>query len=493
MPELTVVTGPQKGQTFLLRPPGPFHLGRDDAAEFSLFDQRSSRQHFRIELCDEGYRLTDLKSKAGTYVNERKVENVILAPGDRIQAGKTVLTFDFDPPPDPKVGREIGGYRILERVGRGGMGTVYRALQLSLERVVALKVLSEELSSDKEFSMLFIREARAAGELSHPHIVRVYDVNSLDGVLFYAMELMARGSVEDLIRREGPLPLGKALEIAIQAARGLEYAEHEGIVHRDIKPSNLMIHESGVIKIGDLGIATRSRDRGGAGRSRGISGSPHYMAPEQVLGRDVDIRADIYALGASLFQALVGFPPFKGKSLKEILAAHIEQPPPDIRTFRPGIPEPLAILLGRMLAKDPGGRPAAAAELRKLFEGIEASREVLPPPPPRPAFEKAARGLTLVAAMVLALLIGIGTGLLFRYMRREMHDRSDRIDRVKAAISEGHEALGKGDIERALRKVEEISRLSGSRDEWDLLGPEIDALERAVKARGAGRGPPPEK
>ena len=493
MPELKVVTGPQKGQTFLLRPPGPFNLGRDGKAEFSLFDRRASRSHFRIEFCDDGYWLSDLKSKAGTLVNDHRVDRALLAPGDRIQAGGTVLAFDFDPPPDAKVGRELGGYRILERVGRGGMGTVYRALQLSLERVVALKVLSEDLASDHEFSRLFIREARSAGELSHPHIVRVYDVNSLDGVLFYVMEFMAHGSVEDLLRSEGPLSLKRALEIAIQAARGLEYAEHEGIVHRDIKPSNLMIHESGVVKIGDLGIATRSRDRGGSGRSRGISGSPHYMAPEQVLGRDVDIRADIYALGASFFQALVGWPPFKGKTLKEILTSQIETPPPDIRTIRPNVPEPLAALLGRMLAKDPARRPTAAVELRKQLEEIQANEPVAAVSRTGPRLEKAASALGFLLAIAIALALGIGGGLVYRYLRRELHDRSGRIERVQAAIAQGYEALAKGDIEGAIRKNEEVAGIRGSTEEWEMLGPQIAAFERAVKAAEARRGKKEEK
>jgi serine/threonine protein kinase len=367
------------------------------------------------------------------------------------------------------------------------MGTVYRALQLSLERVVALKMLSADLASDREFSRLFIREARAAGELSHPHIVRVYDVNSLDGTLFYAMEFMAHGSVEDLLRREGPLSVERALELAIQAARGLEYAEHEGIVHRDIKPSNLMIHESGAVKIGDLGIATRSRDRGGTARSRGISGSPHYMAPEQVLGRDVDIRADIYALGASLFQALVGMPPFKGGTLKEILTAHIERPPPDVRAFRPGVPAPLALLLGSMLAKDPAKRPAAAVQLRKELEEIRATEPLAQPFRPRPRVEKLAGVLGLAASMAVALALGIGGGLLYRYMRRELHDRRGRIERIETAISEGYEALERGDIEGAVRKGAEVSGIRGSTEDWDLLGPKIAAFERALKAAEARR------
>src|SRR5213594_1956985 len=188
MPELKVERGNQKNQVFLLRAPGPFLVGRDLNADFPLFDRRASRSHFRIDFRDAGYQLTDLNSKAGTFINSQRVKTAVLSSGDRVLAGKTLFSFRLDAPEDPLVGRELGAYRMLERVGRGGMGIVYRALQLSLDRVVALKVLSDDLARDSDFSALFISEARKAGELSHPNIVRVYDVNVLNGILFYAME-----------------------------------------------------------------------------------------------------------------------------------------------------------------------------------------------------------------------------------------------------------------------------------------------------------------
>jgi serine/threonine protein kinase len=484
MPQLKVLTGSQKGQIFLLRPPGPYRLGRDGKAEFPLFDRRASRNHFRVDFSDEGYRVTDLRSKAGTYLNDRKVESALLVPGDRILAGKTLFAFELDAPPDGLVGRELGGYRILERVGRGGMGTVYRALQLSLERIVALKVLTEDFARDRDFSVLFIREARAAGNLSHPNIVRVYDVNSLDSVLFYAMEFMAHGSVEDLLRREGPLPITRALAIALEAARGLEYADGEGIVHRDIKPANLMIHEKGQVKIGDLGIATRSRDKGGSGRARGISGSPHYMSPEQALGRDVDTRADIYALGATLHQMLVGAPPFRGKSLKELLYAHLQEQPPDVRLARPSVPEDLARLVQRMLAKEPAARPQVVELTRELEallvhdDSLETAR--LPRPP-----SKVRRSLGFGILMLLCLVAGIAAGLLLRDLRRAVRGQNVRIQRVRRTIDEGWKALQAGDIEAAVRKAEEISKLQFPTEEYEIIERDITAFTEAVKAAAA--------
>ncbi len=482
MPELRVETGPQKSQTFRLRPPGPYQVGRDLEADFPLFDRRASRTHFRIDFRDEGYSLTDLASKAGTFVNDLRVTSQILKGGDRILAGKTLFSFVLDAAGDPLVGRNLGSYKILERVGRGGMGTVYRALQLSLDRVVALKVLSDELARDPDFSVLFVREARAAGELSHSNIVRVYDVNVLDGILFYVMEYMAHGSVEDLLRREGRLPVERALRIVIEAAAGLEYAEHEGVVHRDIKPANLMIHENGTVKIGDLGIATRLAERGRAAQGGGISGSPHYMAPEQALAREVDGRADIYALGASLHQMLSGSPPFRGRSLKEILFAHIRDEPPDLRRTAPSVPEPLALLVRKMLAKDPSRRPDSAASLRQTFQALRENVCRAPEAParrPSPAWRSAA--LLLLSG---ALVFGVGTGLgaLWSHLGSVMRDRSARLEGVRRILAEGMAALKAGDVDGARAKADELSRFEGSLEEWQILNPEIDAFERAVKA-----------
>ena len=481
MPELKVLTGSQKGQVFLLRPPGPYRLGREADAEFPIFDKRVSRSHFRIDFTDEGYRLQDLKSRTGTFLNDHRLENGILKGGDKIQIGKTVIAFELDHPEDSLLGRELGGSRIIERVGRGGMGTVYRALQVSLDRVVALKVLPEELARDRDFTRLFIQEARAAGELSHPNIVRVYDVNMLNGTLYYSMEFMALGSVEDLLRREGPLSVRRAMAIALEAARGLEYAERHGVVHRDIKPANLMIQEKGLVKIGDLGIATRaSRDRGSE-RGRGITGSPHYMAPEQALGREVDTRADIYSLGASLHEMLAGSPPFRGKTLKEILYAHIQEAPPDLRAFRPDVPETLAKLVVSMLAKDPAGRPASATELSSMLEGIYAAgaSSGAGSGPDRPSV--AGRVIRLLAGLALAFILGVGIAFMLRQMRSEHHDRNRWLFRVRSAIEEGREALRAGDVEAAMRKSRSIKNTPGTPDDWETLAPELKAFEKAIQ------------
>ena len=480
MPELRVETGPQKNQTFFLRPPGPYQIGRDLAADYPLFDRRTSRTHFRIDFRDDGYCLTDLASKGGTYVNDELIECAVLKPGDRIVAGRTAFSFAVDCAEDPLIGRTLGGYVILERVGKGGMGTVYRARQQSLERIVALKVLSEEVASDPELCALFVREAKASGELSHPNIVRVYDVDFIDGVLFYVMEFMAHGSVADLLRREGKLPVDRAIRIALQAAQGIEYAEHEKIVHRDIKPSNLMVHESGSIKIGDLGIAVRLAQPKAQPGAGAISGSPHYMAPEQALGRAVDSRADIYSLGATLFHLLSGVPPFRGQSLKEILFAVVRSDPPDLRKLTPEVPEALSVLVGSMLAKDPLRRPSSVA-VRQGLEAIRSAESRHAPPPMPDQDPRWKPYAALVVASFLALALGAGVGIFFQHLGAVINGRNVRLERVQAALEDGHRALKAGEVDTARKKLEEISNLPGSLDDWQILQPQIDELKAAVK------------
>jgi serine/threonine protein kinase len=408
MPTLHVTSGSQKGQTFILRPPGPFRFGRDLDAEFPLFDRQASRRHFAVEFRDEGYSLRDLKSRGGTLLNGLRVESAVLGHGDVIRAGETSFRFELDHFDDPLVGKDLGAYRILEKVGGGGMGSVYRAVQKSLERVVALKVLAPRIAEDPELSGLFVREARAAAELSHPSIVRVYDVNIVDGVLFYAMELMARGTVLDLVAREGALSWEEALAIALEAARAIEYAEGRGLVHRDVKPANLLVHQNGAVKLGDLGIATYGgRDGSGAASTPpAVCGSPHYMAPEQALGRPVDSRADIYALGATLYHLLSGARLFAGRSARDVLLAQVREDPPPLREARPEVPEPVAALVAECLAKDVKRRPQSATVVRRRLEALAAIEKA-----PAGGGAGGRRALPGPLLGTMALLLGLALGL----------------------------------------------------------------------------------
>lgn len=376
MPLLYVEKGPDKGARIEIHPDRPVVLGREAPGGVSLKDHLISRRHFQILRGPGGIRIRDLKSRNGTLVNGRRVAEEVLRHGDRIQAGDTVFTY-LDTPGeaagDPLVGRTLEGYRVERRIGRGGMGTVYRATQLSLARPVALKVLHPELTANRAFVERFLEEARAAAKLNHFHIIQVHDVGQSGPYHYLSMEFMDAGSVADLLRQSGRLPLEQALPVLRDAARGLEYAERAGIVHRDIKPDNLLRNREGATKIGDLGIAKWADATGFASQAEGVFGTPYYTAPEQARGEPVDHRADLYALGATFFHLLAGRPPYLGSEATDTLGRQAHGRLPSLRELRPDIHPDVARMTAGLLAKEPGERYPDATVLLKDIEEIERS------------------------------------------------------------------------------------------------------------------------
>jgi serine/threonine-protein kinase len=411
LPIILFESGPQEGLLVRISPGDSLLFGRDPQASIPLEDQGASRAHFRIKEHRGSFFLKDLGSTNGTRVNDVRVEDVVrLSYRDRIQVGATVATFlpedgapagpdtgsaalgdeptdgfDEEIPlspglpatetgaegDDPLMGRTLGGYRILKVEGRGGMGTVYRALQISLNREVALKVLSRELTSDETFVQLFLQEARAAGQLNHPNIVQVYDVGNEEDLYFYSMEYIPLGSVEDILREEGSLSVENSTAAVLDAARGLVYAERKKLVHRDIKPENLMIGEDGLVKIADLGLAKSLAEGSGKAGSEGILGTPHFISPEQALGKEVDTRSDLYSLGASFYRMVSGKNPFSGRRVKDILRAQIHETPPSLVELDPEIPEDVSAVVDRLMRKDPAERFQSAEELVQSLEEIQ--------------------------------------------------------------------------------------------------------------------------
>ena len=277
-------------------------------------------------------------------------------------------------PESPRVPERIGPYRILGLIGRGGMGAVYEARHIKLDRVVALKILPSPLTVDREYHERFDREARVIAKLDHPNIVRATDAGELDGIPFLALEMLDGVDVARLVQSTGRLPVGDAVEIALQAAMGLAHLHGQGIVHRDVKPSNLMLTSEGIVKILDLGLALTTEAAGRPnGRLTGMTylGTHDYMAPEQwVDATSVTAKVDCYGLGCVLFQMLSGKTPFGGPKMspQAKMKAHLERPTP-VLPDRGDVPPALVRLMNRMLAKDPAHRPAAAeiaAELTSL-------------------------------------------------------------------------------------------------------------------------------
>lgn len=402
---LIIEKGERKGETITLRKGCSILFGRDKTADLRVNDPLISRAHFRCKEHNGSFYVKDLKSSNGTYVNDVPIDAMKLKDGDRIQAGETCMTFLAGDSKEMEelVGKTIGGYRILERIGRGGMGTVYRAMQLSLNREVALKVLSPGLVKDTTFISLFKKEAQAAGQLNHPNIVQVYDVGQEGDLYFYSMEFIAEGSVQNLIKNEKRLPVEEALRVIVDAARGLDYAERKGIVHRDIKPDNLMIHEDGVIKISDLGLAKRTHDEGAA-KEEGVFGTPHFISPEQAMGKKVDTRSDIYSLGATFYRILTGRTPFQGTKIQEIIAKQIREDPLPVRVLNSEVPEDMTRVIDRMMRKNPDERYPHVQDLLADLQEVQKRHHYRLTSKGKRGWRTAAAAVIILAGLVLAYL-----------------------------------------------------------------------------------------
>jgi serine/threonine protein kinase len=267
------------------------------------------------------------------------------------------------------VGRRFGAYQVLDVLGAGGMGTVYRAKNVTLERVVALKTLAAQFSGDDEYVQRFLKEARAAARLNHPNIVQIYDFGCEQGIYYLAMEYVDGPSLRTLLKRNR-LSEHDAVLLVRHAVAALAVAHAQGIVHRDIKPDNLMLTASmDRLKLVDLGIAKRMGEDHGLTQTGQAVGTPQYISPEQIRGaKDIDARADIYSLGATFFQLLTGRAPYEGSSGALIMTMHLTEPLPDPRTYVPELSTGVCRVLRKMMAKNRDERyPDAATLDRDLY------------------------------------------------------------------------------------------------------------------------------
>ncbi|KAF0245309.1 MAG: serine/threonine protein kinase [Planctomycetota bacterium] len=268
--------------------------------------------------------------------------------------------------PEKMEGQEIGGCKIVAKIATGGMGTVYKALQVSMSRQVAIKCLAEDFAKDQQYVTRFVREARAAGELNHTNLIHVNDVGVYHGVYYYIMEFVDGQSLDRVLRIKERLGPETVVEILLQAAKALSYAHGHDIIHRDIKPDNLMITKEGTVKIADLGIAKkvdRTREATDAGL---VLGTPNYMAPEQATDAALtDRRSDVYALGSTVYHMLSGRPPYTGKNALEILTNVVKRKPDPIEKLRPDLPKHLLQIINKMMARDPERRYQSMDELVK--------------------------------------------------------------------------------------------------------------------------------
>jgi serine/threonine protein kinase/DNA-binding beta-propeller fold protein YncE len=295
-------------------------------------------------------------------------------------------------------GSYVAGYRLEQRIGRGGMAAVFRAYDSRLDRLVALKVMAPALAADEAFRKRFIRESRAAAAVDDPHIIPVYAAGEADGILFIAMRLVRGGDVLSLIDQIGPLPAGRAAEIISQVASALDAAHARGLVHRDVKPANMLLEASQApdrpdhVYLSDFGLTKASLAMSGLTSTGQFLGTLDYVAPEQIESRPVDGRTDQYSLACAAFELLTGEPPFRRGDSVSVMYAQLNEPPPLVRGRRPDLPADVDAVLGRALAKVAADRyescRAFAAALRRVL-GVGASGRSGRSAPAHPATEVA--------------------------------------------------------------------------------------------------------
>jgi len=522
---------------------GRLIVGSDGArANLVLEGQGIAAVHCAIgRLKGGGWALKDLGSEYGTILNGERVGSGRLQHGDVITLGSRRLCV-VDPeqepaePPretaqdrrpaktsptkspvtprealgvsagDTPPGRairpsdganlEIRGFAIERLLGRGGMGLVFLATQRSLARKVALKVLAAELEADEAFVERFQVEARTAAALAHGNVVTVHDVGECDGHHYLSMEFMAAGCLESRLQALGPIPWREALGILLDAARGLEYAESRGIVHGDVKPANLMQSEHGVTKIADLGLAVQAEREGVVEEGRKLFGTPHFLAPELVRGGRPDARSDLYALGATAYRILSGHTPHEGDSTRDILRSVLNDEPEPLNQAVPGLPEGVALMVARLLAKEPGERYPSASVLVTELERLQAADGALPAPPP-----SRSRTLPLVAGIGAVLLAAVGLMVILRgddpdpgpdpgpgatgpgaLVAGSGNGADPTTDPSSGDPGTGAES-GSGDQDTADDRDERLFELQASNARFELNDRTLTDMERAVQLR----------
>lgn len=322
--------------------------------------------------------------------------------------------------------RMFNNFEVVELIGEGGMGSVFKAYDHTLGRMVALKVLRREVSAREDERTKLEQEARVTASVNHPHVVRVYSFGEADGQFYLAMELVEKGSLDDLMGIQTRVSEVQVLDIGVQIAQGLEAAAEKGLIHRDIKPGNVLFADARTAKIVDFGLARVLEDEAEA---RGeIWGTPYYIAPERLNYEPEDFRSDIYSLGGTLFHAIAGRPPFEAESASLVALKQIKSQRVSLEAFAPDVAPETAYVINRMLEKNPDDRYAGYGELVEHLEFARSKVMERAGRPPgarrREVVEVDSRRANLVVALITLfaalLLLGAGTWMFLSSERKEI-------------------------------------------------------------------------
>lgn len=377
MAKLVCRAGPDAGHEYPLATEKTV-FGRRQSCDVPIMDSMASREHFVIRREGRLYTISDLESRNGTRVNGRKITERQLEFGDVVQVGEVEWILVKEEGDVELRDLLTSKYEILEKIGEGGMGIVYKAIQRSMDRTVALKVLAPKYAARPRFVNHFIEEARAAGRLNHPNIIQVHDVDSENGVHYFSMEFVEGSTCTQLLHARGPFGPAEALEITRLTAKALQYAHENRIIHRDVKPDNIMVGINNLVKLADLGIS-RTFDEAAAENSvKRIVGTPQYMAPEVARGQRIDHRVDIYSLGATLHQLLTGQQLFPDITGSDLLKAHVKKIPRPPSSIDNRIPPTIDELVAELVAKDPSDRPATAQKVVARIDRLQSESGLAP-------------------------------------------------------------------------------------------------------------------
>lgn len=386
-------------------------------------------------------------------------------------------------------GKNLGNYKVIGKIGQGGMATVYKAHELSLNRVVALKVLSPQLSEDKAYIKRFQREAQAAARLNHPNIIQVYAIGEEQGIHYFAMEYIKGKSLAHIRKEEGVLTPENAIPVIRQVAEALAEAHKAGLVHRDIKPGNIMIDAAGRAKVADFGIAFVSYANTKLTRDGSIIGTPEYLSPEQCEGKTVDQRSDIYSLGVTLYELLSGRTPYEADTPVSMLMKIVKGEFPPLQEVNPNVPDSLRIIVEKMMKKNVRERYQRMEEVIKDLLEIEPGKKI----PSTSLMEESVvreqataggrsnKWAAVVVAAIIVILMGGAFAAKMFYFDKKAAGNKDETSTVSTAAPETSPVPATPDLQTAesQQTVSESHEIESKENQVEVAssGPETTSFE----------------